>query len=1019
MKSRYTIRAITYLLAFGALMASFYMLFSLPIQLIPNIKTATITVESYWPNSSSQEMADEVLFRISEKLTLLKGIQEITSFASPGYGYTELKFASQETANQARQEVNALLSGISDFPDGVKSPYISEGNEAESTGWVFFRGKRDLTSASEAYDYVEKHIVPKVRQINGIKNAYVLNRESLNKIITIQIDFDKMLAYGIELDSVLHRLRAYGPRALGETVVNEKRYSLRLQNDGTIRNLMALQFFGSGGLINMSDFAKVASVLPDKTSMAYYNGRDIVPIVFFIEDNADIYGVYQHLNSLEKEFNEGILINTDYELGNFLSPIEIIDQTRFQLIKSMIIGFVITVIFMLLFYKSKIHALNTIIFIPFTFFLILIVYSVLGIPLNIISVTGMAIATGVILDPAIIVNEHLLSKRKHKVNRGLILCIILAAATSVLVLLPFLISSKTESKVFTDLGMSFIIAIISSSLLPILLLPLIKKDTRHSLVHGSFAKKATEVAVFVKSYFMSRPLFGLISLPLIIVGVALLFPAIEYLPYLGNNTATVYLKFPQNVPPEEVESYYAKGVSKNLSSFKRNSALPSDNQVFLRTWTGGGYAIFRSAETDQVESYIDDLADTAKQDIRELRSKAIKTNILARYGGEKSVAVNLIGEDFKSLKPFVHYLQKKVSEKYPNLYLRVYPDIDSVYEIFNVSFHSYELDKRKVAESQVLDLLKGNCQGVFVDQFFVQQKHRNVYIRPQRCLSIDDILRAPVKSIDDRTYFIRDFLKVEKVSIPRNIMYKNGAKAFRLTLYLGANDSSSEVIDYLKETISEKSKTLDGSVSYELSEESKKVDLLLSNWAASYITILLINILLVTVICRSMIAGIIMVIGYIPAFFGAVLAINFVNLFLPVSVDIITCLGGVLMIGIVSNGYVILAYGFVENLKTHTSWTVERCMNESVKQRIRPILLTTISTIAALIPMVINFDETAILYRGLAVVLIGGIFFGSIFSLLFLPSVVAFIYKKTLNYAKTNYVFQLAGFGSFNRDIIS
>ncbi len=962
---------------------------------MPNLKTASITIESYWNNASSEEIANEVLYPIAQQLKQLKHAQDIASFANPGYGYTQISFASIEHADKAREEVNALLNGISDLPDGVKRPYISEGIESDATGWIFLESEQELLPVSDQLEYVEKQLLPKIKKIEGIRTAYVLNRYSLQKKIIISLDFDLLRKYGYTVKDIAERLNYIGNYSLGNSIEKDKKISLRVKNEFSLTDLEKVNFRtkDNKNQFHLGDIAKIKTIVPEKVDTAYYNGKDVIPIVFYINENADLYKIYQEVKKLKNNFNNKILVNSAYKISDFGSPIDVIEKTRKNLILSMMIGLAFTAIFIFIYYRSLLSCLSILVFIPFVFLFILVVYKIFGIPLNIISITGIAIATGVILDPAIIISERLRKQNYTSVslNSDLIKCLLLASGTTISVFIPLLAIESTESKLFSDLGVGFIAAVVVSTLMPVLILPKLAHFTRGS----SKTKNKTSIILQASLKKLSQNLEGKVKTSwflMISIGVSLFYilPPVEYLPHLNNGTSTVYFRFPQNLDPLEVEKNYIKTLSEKMNRFEKTD---TQNEVFLRFWSGGGYGFFRHGEEKEIEQYKESLKKFLGEGLEGFRSAVFSTNLLANYGGDKSITIDIVGTTEKDLKQALSKIQSYFNQEKKELYTQITPNpLDTLLGV-DISIDYAALSRHQVSEVEVISLLKSSCSGLYIKEVIHEQSRLEMYLAPNKCMNIKEITSLPLINALGQTVYISDIVKLKNVAPPQSILLKNGQRAHRLTIHLEKHHDSQLELQSINIALDSLLQEFKGKVTYELTEDSKKIDKLLKKGAQILLYVLLINMLLVCWLCRSLTCGLLVFLGYIPAVFGSMALVSVVNLVLPISFDVITLLGVVLMIGIVSNGYIIIAQSFINNIRNNSTNTIEKAMSVAVSERLRPIIITTLSTAFAMLPLMLSSNDSSILYRGLSTVLIGGILVGTVMSVTILPNIGTSLYR--------------------------
>ena len=380
-------------------------LMRLPIQMTPEIERPEISIQTPWRASAPNEVESEIIEPQEDVLRSIPGLERMSSRASFGSGSVQLEFAIGTDMNRALIEVMNRLNQVPRYPVDANEPVISVGGGSfeNAIAWFAISAKPGNETPVESYqDFVDEIVRTRLERVPGVSSTGSFG----GRTHEVRITFDpyKAASIGLDLTSISSELGANANISAGSNEVGRRQYTVRFSGKYEVESLGDLVLaWRDGKPIRLRDIARIHLEMVDPSTILHINGKPGIGMPVIPESGVNVLEVMSLIKETIADLtaNEldraGLEIQQNYDESMYV--IASINMVRNNLLLGMSLAIVVLWWFLRKFRATLIVALA----IPLCLFAAFIVLNVFGRTLNIISLAGLAFATGMVLDAAIVV----------------------------------------------------------------------------------------------------------------------------------------------------------------------------------------------------------------------------------------------------------------------------------------------------------------------------------------------------------------------------------------------------------------------------------------------------------------------------------------------------------------------------------------------------------------------------------------------------------------------------------------
>ena len=1002
------------LIVFALLAAvGLFTLKNVALGLFPDIDSPYVMVSATYANAGPESVEKTVTEILEGALISVNGLKNLYSTSTESGSSIQLEFNYGIDIESAVNDIRDKLGRVQrQLPDAVNSPTIFRFNgDSKPIMRIAVRGNRSLSDIKEI---AEDTISDIFEQADGVAEASVMGGKT--KIVRIELDQNRLAAYGFTVSQVSSAL-AKQNLDLGGGKLNEGQKDYVVRTTGEFKSLEEINNTliqtVNGYDVKLSDIGNAFWGFQDITRDVFINGEHGVYITITKQTDANSVTVSNNVHEKIEELKE--TLPSDIKLEIISDDTDAIRETINTLVDSAWQGLLLAVIVLFIFLQNVKSTIIIAISIPLSLLITLLSMSFAGITLNMMTLTGLILGVGMIVDASIVMIDNIYSYRsrgaKPKISailgsQEMIVSVISGNLTTICVFVPFLLYMKDlgmMGQMFKGIIFTIVIALCSSLLVAIFLVPVLagkflpltnrKEKPVKSRIMKSFYGLCTKVLDAITKVY-SRVLKKALEYRAvtIIIAVCLLVIAISLLPTLGMNmmpqgnddSVTLSITLPIGTPLEDT-----RDVSLAMEQIVRKE-IPSFEKL-ITTVGGGG----RNANTykSSIQITLNKDSGSAVEVQNKLR-KYFTQFPGAKFSFGAGTRGQMMGSDIDialrsdDLDEALSVADKIVS---------VMEDISALGDITidteeGLPQVEIEIDRERaysfgVDVSTVAKEINYAVNGVTSTTYRQAGKDYDVTVmyQPSDRENIIDLETMYVSGTGGKVS-LSNFATLKKGLGPVSIKRENQRRIVHITASILTSDNANLVEDAIKEGIANTFIVPDNvSVSYEGSWQDTNEQMKL------YSGILIMAILLVFGVMAATYESFKAPLINLATIPFLLIGVVFLYKIIGQPLSIMAMVGLIMLVGIVVNNGIILV-DYTNLLRNRNIPMMEACFQAGVS-RLRPVLMTTLTTILGMIPMCFASEGQSAMVQPIGIAVVGGLTSSTFVTLLVIPVLYSLVMK--------------------------
>ena len=977
----------------------------LPIQMTPEISRPEITIRTGWRASAPNEIESEIVEPQEDVLRSIPSLLKMQSTANYGSSYVNLQFAIGTDMNRALIEVMNRLNQVPRYPVDADEPIISVGGEnwEKIIGWWAIQPASGNTRPIQSYqDFIDDTVITRLERVPGV--AQVGSFGGRKHEVRITFDPYKAANIGLDLTGISAELGSNSDVSAGQNEVGRRDYTLRFSGKYDVSALGDLVLeWRVGKPIRLRDIARIEMVMVDPTDVLHENGGPSIAINLMPESGVNVYEVMGAAKEVIEDLaaNElhraGLLINQNSDETEYITSS--VGMVRNNLLLG--ISFAVAVLWWFLrkFRATMIVALS----IPLCLLIAFIVLDFSGRTLNIISLAGLAFATGMVLDAAIVVLENIFRQREAGLEgeqasmRGVEQvwgALLASTATTVAIFLPVIFLENEAGQLFGDLAITISAAVVASLLVAVTVLPTaaanwVKGEAIDDHHRSWWHWITSHIMSWTNSPQRRWTWISILTITPAIL-VMLLIPAADYLPEGKKNFIMGFMVPPPGQATTTATEELVDVIDQRLLPYMTGEKQPQLEMYFLGSSKGWGTFLGGSTVNDgDVDEMIRIFNGEIMTGFPDTFGFAGRDPIFGGSRGGRKIEIDLSADSFASLLEAGRAGFFATMQALPEANILPVPGLELAEpEIRLIP------DDRKIAEvgwnrSRMATIVRAMGDGAFLGEYFDGSRRYNVVMRAETWYSPEELAAIPVATANGEIQTIGELTRVTRTAGPSKIRRIDRKRTLTLEVTPPPTMAMEEALAIIKEQVAPEilaSMPEGGSVKYRGTAEA--LDEALTSMTGSFILAVVILYLLISALFRSFRDSLLVLMTIPMATVGGIIALRLIDLALFASggqqMDLLTMIGFVILLGLVVNNAILLVYRARDAEREGMSR--RDAVESAVRLRLRPILMSTMTSIFGMMPLMLMPGAGTELYRGMASVIVGGMLVSTLFTLILLPS---------------------------------
>ncbi|WP_414828489.1 efflux RND transporter permease subunit [Alteromonas sp. H39] len=980
-----------------------YSLFTLPVQLFPDIERPSISIQTFWRAASPQEIESEILEPQEEVLQGLPGLHSMRAWANQGNAWINLEFGLETDMQKTLIEVISRMNRIPPLPRDALSPNIMMGGNdggGPALTYFFLQQLPGNTNPINSYvTYFEDVIRPQIEAIPGVSRARM--ESGVGGAEEFQIVFDpfKAAELGVDLTNITSMLGAANDVSGGFVDVGRRRYTLRFEGRYAPQKMgeMILEW-REGSPVMLQDIADIRIQRADGSNFSVQNGNPAISIRIDRENSANVLSTLEAVKAKVDELNSTVLINEKLTMAQSFDASVFIYRAVNLVTSNLLLGVLLAIGVLWLFMRQLRATLIVALSIPISLLSTFIVLQITGRTLNVISLAGLAFAVGMVLDAAIVVLENIVRKKpdaatsddaSYLATKEVFGALLASTATTVAIFIPVMFLSDVEGQLFADLALTIAIAVSISMVVAVTVLPVIASRW---LVNDMPQDKLLPVWRRIASYVMAvsatqrrRVLTVTVLMSLPILGSVLLMPKLDYLPPVKRDAIDAFFNFPAGASDAYIEKDVMAKVVQRLQPYMDGTKSPALKNYYIITWPNGGTLGVRAKDQNNIRALETVVRDEILVDLPDTQTFAMQGNLFGGFGNGRSIDVHLQGTDQTGLVAAAQVGLDLIRDSFPTANARANPSLEQTEPELQFFPNDSRISEVGYSRGQVANLVRSMGDGMYVGEYFDGIKRLNIIFRSEDWDNPELLAATPLMTPSGEIVQLGELVTIERAVGPSSIQRIDR----RRTLTLNFNPPEGMTLEEAMAIIKEKVEPgilavmpAGGAINYGGSADSLKTAI--ATMSQNFLFAMGLLIVLMAGLFRSLKDSIMVVLALPLATVGGVIAIQLLNLVTFQPMDLLTMIGFIILLGLVVNNAILLVHqtrnGEREGLSRRDA------VHQAILLRLRPIFMSTLTSLFGMLPLLLLPGAGSVIYRGLAAVIVGGMTVSTLFTLILLPT---------------------------------
>ena len=992
-----------------------FSLINISLDRFPKFDANVVMVMSSYPGASAEDIETNLTKVLENSLNGVSDLKNLTSTSKENMALITLEFVEGVDIDVATNDVRDKLDMVNSvLPDGATLPVIFKFSADDMPIMIM------AATANQSYQALEKILDEKLAtplaRVSGVGTVSIAGAPQ--REIQVYCDPNKLEAYGLTVAGISQTIAAENKNVPSGTIdIGSNAYSLRVEKEFSSADQMLDVVVGhaNGKTIYLRDVARVVDGVEERYQESYINGVQGAQIVIQKQADANTVNVIKGVKKAMEDIKKGL--PSDIEIRTVVDSSSNILNTLNSLKETIIVTFLIVMLVVYLFLGRWRATFIIVLSIPVSLLASLMYLWATGNTLNIVSMSSLSIAIGMVVDDAIVVLENISThlERGAKPKEAAVhatqevgISVIASTLTMLAVFLPLTMIKGMAGLMFKQLGWITSIIMIVSTIGALTLIPMLcsqflrfkpKHGKLHDLIFGNFNKF---IDLISKGYSKligwcigHRTITSLIALAVFGLTVGLIAPNMktEFFPKSDDGRLTVQLELPAGTGQSitrglahEIHQKFVAAVPEIVNCSYALGQADSDN-AFAAMQNNGSHIVSYNINIGSMEdrerslSEIADIVRGILKDYPEFKKVRVTEGAQGGMGGASTVDVEIYGYDFNTTDRVARDIQQKMIAS--GAFAQALLSRDEYTPEYQVDFDREKLAVNGLNSTTAASYLSAAMNGSTMSYYREDGDEYSIRVRyaPEFRTSIEDIENILIYNNMGKGVRIKELGKVVESLTPPSIQRKNRERLITVSGVLASDVVLSDAVEITDAILAETEIPSELAVKVAGSYEKQQ------EMFSDLIMLLIMIIILVYIVMASQFESFMspfVIMFSIPfAFVGVLLGLQVTG----------TALGSMGMIGIlilmgivVKNGIVLIDYTI---LMRERGYGVAEASIIAAQSRLRPILMTTLTTVLGMIPMAIGQGEGSEMWRSLGMVVAWGLSISTLVTLVIIPTLYA------------------------------
>ena len=990
----------------------------LPVQLTPDVESPTITVRTNWGGATPYEVEKEIIEEQEDVLKSLAGLVTMESASYNNYGEITLTFKVGTELESTLSRVSNKLNEVGGYPNDADRPVIS-GAGAQSSPVIWMMLKTMPENARDVGTYrtfFEEELRGLLERVPGLGSLFVFGGSE--RRLEVMVDPQKLAEQQLTFDDLTTRLQAANSDVpAGVLGLGKRNYRIR-----TVSQFQQLDDLDSVPLVNnglhrvyLGDVARVQLGYDPNPVPVTHNGDPMLVIGVRKESGANVIELTAAMRETVEALNAGILKDNDVFIHWAYDQVPYIENAVETVQKNLLIGAVLAIVVLLVFLRSVTSTLTVAIAIPISVVSTFVFLYAFDRTINVISLAGISFAVGMLVDNAIVVLENIdrhrqLGKTSFQASydgtREVWGAVLASSLTTVAVFLPILFVEEEAGQLFRDIAIAITFSILVSLFVSVSVIPAITNKL-YGLSKSTTVKSFNErgnpfvrLVMGLSDATLKNAFTRLVTVGVFVAAsmyvVSVLLPKAEYLPQ-GNRNLILNILVPPPGYSDEKRKAIGDYIYAELEGYVKEDGkdgVPQIENIFYVAADSislfGGTSVHKDKAREMMPVFT-----RVMNSIPGMFGISLQQGVFSQdLGGGRSVDVNISGVDNQKIVAAGQTLYGAISQALGRAQIRPVPSLEISYPEVSIVPKRDEVLANGFSEREIGTYINVLMDGAIIGEYKPEGRRiMDLVLRSEGASfsTPEEILGAQITNRFGDVVKLGELVDIRYAQGMTQINHLERKRNIRLEVTPPddiALQSAIETVGALVDNLVAEGQLRGVQVS--VGGNADKLDQTRQALQWNFILAVVIIYLLMASLFGNFFYPLIIMVSIPMAAAGGFIGLQLVNIFItPQPFDILVMLGFIILVGTVVNNAILIVHQTLNNVRVDGLASRE-AVRRSVRTRIRPIFMSTATSLFGLLPLVLATGSGTELYRGLGAVLLGGLAVSTVLTLFVIPALLMF-----------------------------
>lgn len=979
-------------------------LLRLPIQLLPDTQQPQLFINAGWREAAPSEVEESLIEPIEEAMRGLPGLLEMNSNSNRGGGGVNLAFEIGTDMTRVMLDVVSRLNTLPPLPPDADEPQVFSGAnfQGQNAGSLLVRplpGNNTEDMAATYQKLMEEVVQPRLARVPGVSRVNLEGGRP--REVQIRFDAHRLAALGITPQQLAQTVVSARDASAGFVSIGRKQFTVRFTGREPVTALGDLIVGWSGERpLYLRDAADIRVGYQQAQAFSYRNGVPGYYITLQRSSDSNTVTLIEGVKEAIAELNAGPLAAEKLVMDLSWDASVYVRRAIGFVQESLVVGVLLAVGALWYFLRGPRVLLVIACAIPLSLFFAVITLQLLGRTLNVISLAGLAFSTGIVIDAALIVQGNIL--RHVQAGRSALQAtlegtqevmpaLMASMLTSIAIFLPVLFMEGLEGQLFKDLAITMSVSHAASLLVAMTLIPAANRwalavPLREDLhPHWWRGMSALALRLTARPWMRAAWVAG-------VVGGALAFtvlmaPRVDYLPVAQTDLIFSNFRLPPGGNLETARREFAPVVIERLRPYLEGRKQPEVKYYNFSAF-GGQFSVAAIYPKDprDIPRMVEVMRDEVLKDFPDL-AVFIQRGSLLNVDGNNSRAIQLHfqGPDLEALMAGARVAMAEIPLAIPGTYPQPFPALELEQPEMQLRPDEWRIARAGLNRAEVAGALRAYTGGLWAGEYFDGNERLDIIVKSEDWNTPEALEELPLHTPGAGVQTLGELGELRQTVGPAQLARYNGRRTVSVNFEPPDDMSLDEALSILREQVEPKVRAaLPDTAQMLYAGTANQLHDALRSMGSNFVLALLILFALMAALFRSAWDSLLVMLVIPVSVAGGIAALRLVGVFSFQALDLLTMIGFIILLGLVVNAAILL----VDQTRARERAGVPRedAVAEALETRARPIVLSTLTAVLGMAPLIFMPGLGAEIYRGLAAVVAGGMLIGTAFTWFLMPA---------------------------------